>query len=252
MKREQKQSILITGAAAGIGRCLAQELIDSYKLILIDKNRGGGEKLVKKLCELGEAEFYNCDLSKPNTFISTLKKIRMHKDLYAVINNAGAFYNKNLNTITLDIWNSILATNLTSCFLSAKYLSPILKKNSGHIINIASTRALMSEPNTEAYSASKGGIVSLTHSLAISLGPNITVNCISPGWIETRNWQPLNKKSIPFTHSTQDKTQHPAGRVGRPEDIADFIKFILSKKMGFITGTNFVIDGGMTKKMIYT
>ena len=109
----------------------------------------------------------------------------------------------------------------------------------GAIVNIASTRALQSEPDTEAYAASKGGLVALTHALAMSLGPAVRVNCISPGWIAH---QPVRKK---------DHAQHPVGRVGRAEDVAEMVAYLLSDAAGFVTGQNFVIDGGMTKKMIY-
>jgi NAD(P)-dependent dehydrogenase (short-subunit alcohol dehydrogenase family) len=134
--------------------------------------------------------------------------------------------------------------------LCSKYAYPYLKKEKGVIINIASTRAFMSEPNTEAYSASKGGIYALTHALAISLGPDIRVNCISPGWIEVSEWK---KKSLrkPAELTELDHKQHPAGRVGRPEDIASLVLYLISDEAGFITGANFIVDGGMTRKMIY-
>jgi NAD(P)-dependent dehydrogenase (short-subunit alcohol dehydrogenase family) len=108
----------------------------------------------------------------------------------------------------------------------------------------------MSEPNTEAYSATKGGILALTHALAISLGPDIRVNCISPGWIEVSEWQKQATRKEPEL-SEQDHQQHPAGRVGKPEDIASLAVYFASPEAAFITGANFVIDGGMTKKMIY-
>ena len=99
----------------------------------------------------------------------------------------------------------------------------------------------MSEPNTEAYAASKGGVVALSHALAISLGPNIRVNCISPGWILTKGPEPSN----------EEKEFHPAGRVGSPEDIAALTAFLVGPDSGFITGSEFVVDGGVTRKMIY-
>jgi NAD(P)-dependent dehydrogenase (short-subunit alcohol dehydrogenase family) len=111
------------------------------------------------------------------------------------------------------------------------------------MVLIASTRALMSEANTESYSASKGGLVALTHALSISLGPDVRVNCVSPGWIATRNYGALRRR---------DHTQHPAGRVGKPQDIAKIVAWLLdSEHSGFITGANFVVVGGMTRKMIY-
>jgi len=125
-----------------------------------------------------------------------------------------------------------------------------LQRTKGAIVNIASTRAIQSEPNTEAYSASKGGILALTHSLAMSLGPDIRVNCISPGWIDVSEWKKSQQAKKP--HLTKmDHAQHPAGRVGKPEDIAALVAFLISDEAGFITGQNFVVDGGMTKKMIY-
>lgn len=118
------------------------------------------------------------------------------------------------------------------------------------MVNIASSRALSSEPNTEAYTASKGGVVALTHALANSLGPDVRVNAVSPGWIETRDWQKLSNRKEPDLREIDHK-QHPAGRVGRPEDVAHLVAFLLSNRAGFITGQNVVIDGGMSTKMIY-
>ena len=125
-----------------------------------------------------------------------------------------------------------------------------LKNLKGSIINISSTRTFQSEPNTEAYSASKGGILALTHSLAISLGPEIKVNCISPGWIDVSGIKKKSKANQ-IELSEADHSQHPAGRVGKPEDIANMVLFLLNPENDFITGQNFIIDGGMTRKMIY-
>jgi len=118
------------------------------------------------------------------------------------------------------------------------------------VVNIASTRALQSEPHTEAYAASKGGLVALTHALAVSLGPAVRVNCISPGWIDTSAWQPRGQERTSALRP-EDHAQHPAGRVGRPEDVAILCAYLVSDAAGFVTGQNFVIDGGMTRKMIY-
>ncbi|NCB14158.1 MAG: SDR family oxidoreductase, partial [Erysipelotrichia bacterium] len=142
---------------------------------------------------------------------------------------------------TIEEWEKIISVNLTAPYILSKEFASLLKESKGHIINISSTRALMSESGTESYSTSKGGISSLTHALAVSLAPNVKVNSISPGWINT---------DINYKPTANDNEQHLSGRVGTPLDIVDTVKFLL-KNRGFITGENIVVDGGMTKKMIY-
>ena len=150
---------------------------------------------------------------------------------------------KPLRTLTLAEWHRVIDTNLTAAFLLARAAEKPLRQARGAIVTIASTRALMSEAETESYSASKGGLLALTHALAISLAPDVRVNCVSPGWIETKDYAGLRRK---------DHAQHPAGRVGRPQDVAEIVAWLLDpKRSGFVTGANFVIDGGMTRKMIY-
>ncbi|HAC30043.1 MAG TPA: oxidoreductase, partial [Marinobacter hydrocarbonoclasticus] len=149
----------------------------------------------------------------------------------------------------LEQWQRRMDVNLTGPFLVSKHAIPHLRKARGVIVNMASTRALQSEPDTEAYAATKGGLVALTHALAISLGPEIRVNCISPGWIDTRDWQGSEQAVEPLSEA--DHQQHPAGRVGSPEDIASLVAYLISSEAGFVTGQNFVVDGGMTRKMIY-
>jgi NAD(P)-dependent dehydrogenase (short-subunit alcohol dehydrogenase family) len=135
----------------------------------------------------------------------------------------------------------VIGTNLTATFLLVRAAEGLLRAAKGAIVTIASTRAHMSEPNTESYSASKGGIVALTHALAVSLGPDIRANVVSPGWIDVRD-EDLRP---------QDHAQHPAGRVGRPGDVAGMVAWLLGPESGFVTGAEFVVDGGMTRKMIY-
>jgi NAD(P)-dependent dehydrogenase (short-subunit alcohol dehydrogenase family) len=154
-----------------------------------------------------------------------------------------------LSTIDFD---RVIAVNLRGTFLCSQVIARkmVERGQGGAIVNIASTRAFMSEPDTEAYTASKGGIVALTHGMAISLGQHrIRVNCVSPGWIETRDWQYTPRAQRP-EHSQRDRLQHPVGRVGKPEDIADAC-FFLAEQAGFMTGQNLTLDGGMTVKMIY-
>ena len=133
--------------------------------------------------------------------------------------------------------------------MCSKYCVPFMKPGSS-IVNISSTRAFMSEPETEAYSASKGGIAALTHSMAVSLSKkNIRVNSISPGWIDVSGWKKGSGKEEVITEA--DHKQHPAGRVGKPEDIAAACFYLTGEEAGFVTGTNLNVDGGMTVKMIY-
>lgn len=152
--------------------------------------------------------------------------------------------------LELGDWNRVLAVNLTGTFLCCKHGVALLRPCHGAIVTIASTRALQSEPDTAAYSASKGGVVALTHALAISLGPEIRVNCISPGWIVVDDWRKGSRRTQPVLSAT-DHAQHPAGRAGRPEDVAALAAYLISSEAGFVTGQNFVVDGGMTRKMIY-
>ena len=226
------KNIIITGASKGIGRVIAKSLRKKYHIINIDivENKMDG------------VDFYKCDLSDKGQLLKTINKIKSNIDtLFALINNAAIFSHKILEKQTFEEWENILSVNLTAPYILSKEFAIFLKESQGHIISISSTRALMSEVGTEAYSASKGGISSLTHALSISLSPEVKVNSITPGWINTdENYLPTKN----------DNFQHPIGRVGVPDDVVDVVKFLL-KNRGFITGSDFVIDGGMTKKMIY-
>jgi NAD(P)-dependent dehydrogenase (short-subunit alcohol dehydrogenase family) len=157
-----------------------------------------------------------------------------------LVNNAGATggaLGRPLLDLSLAEWRRVIDSHLTGAFLMTRTVAPLMREG-GSIVNMASTRAFMSEPNSEAYAASKGGLVALTHALAVSLGPKIRVNAIAPGWI-------TNETNL----SEEDEGQHPAGRVGRPKDIADTVLYLAGA--GFVTGQVLTVDGGMTKKMIY-
>ncbi|MBB5348946.1 SDR family oxidoreductase [Desulfoprunum benzoelyticum] len=253
--RQQPTSQLIavvTGGGQGIGRGIAARLVsDGMHVVIFDKDREAIE-------EIG-TEFASAvtplagDVSKESEVSDLMQTVSTaFGRLDILVNNAGiATPNAPaIETLTLDQWDQVIAANLTGTFLCCKHAVPLLRKVRGTIVNIASTRALQSEANTEAYSASKGGIVALTHALAVSLGPEIRVNCISPGWIAVDNWQKRSRWAKPLL-TVQDHTQHPVGRVGTPEDIAALVSFLVSTGAGFITGQNYIVDGGMTRKMIY-
>jgi NAD(P)-dependent dehydrogenase (short-subunit alcohol dehydrogenase family) len=229
----ETQIILITGGAAGIGAGIARHLLSrGARVIIADKNPAAIPGARGVICDVA-------DEMQVNSLIAGIAATEGR--LTGLVCNAGFMIRKPLAALTLAEWSSVIATNLTSIFLLAKAAEPMLAAAHGAIVTIASTRAHMSEPHTEPYAASKGGILALTHALAISLGPKIRANTISPGWIDTQGAE----------LSPEDHEQHPAGRVGRVEDIAAMAAYLLSPEAGFITGAEFTIDGGMTRKMIY-
>ncbi len=247
------KTAIVTGGAQGIGRVTTQYLLThGYRVAVWEADT---EALVE-LQEAFKPSANNlltlpCDVSAEGQVRKATEQTMSHfGHIDALINNAGIGIEKPLDKFTLDDWNRVIGTNLTGTFLCAKHTAPYIGAQSGSIINMSSTRAYQSEPDTFAYSASKGGIVALTHSMAISLGPNIRVNSISPGWIDVSG---LKKKSKSKSEDLRpiDHQQHPAGRVGQADDIARMILFLLADQNSFITGQDFIVDGGMTRKMIY-
>ena len=243
---------IITGGAQGIGKAIARRfLADGIPVVIADRDAEAGRETAKELRTLGRVAFVHCDVSRENDVRRLCRtSLKAFSGIRILVNNAAIGRGSPVDRLLLKDWNRVLAVNLTAPFLCAKHLSPSLKAAKGVILNIASTRALMSERDTEAYTASKGGLVALTHALAASLAPDVRVNCISPGWIETESSRKKSARRIPEL-SRADHDQHWAGRVGRPEDIADLAAFLVSPAAGFITGANYVVDGGMTRKMIY-
>jgi NAD(P)-dependent dehydrogenase (short-subunit alcohol dehydrogenase family) len=231
VQKPAHKTVLITGGARGIGRGTATLLAQR-----------GWQVAVADLDGESPLPFFRCDVSREASVRSCVRAVvKRFGRLDALINNAGLAgpTDPPVEKLPLKDWQRRLAVNLTGVFLMSKHCVPHLRRSRGSIVNIASTRALQSEPDTEAYAASKGGVVALSHALAISLGPRIRVNCISPGWIAKEK---LRRK---------DHAQHPAGRAGRPEDVGELVAYLISEGAGFVTGQNFVIDGGMTRKMIY-
>jgi NAD(P)-dependent dehydrogenase (short-subunit alcohol dehydrogenase family) len=243
---------IVTGGGQGIGRAIVKRFLeDGLRVVIVEKDEEAGREALQEYHNLGECLFMHADISDEAAVKAVMRETAaFFRRLDVLVNNAGIFINKPLAKVSLAEWNRVLGVNLTGAFLCAKYVAPHLAKTGGSIINIASTRAFMSEPDTEAYSASKGGVAALTHALALSLGPAVRVNCISPGWIDVSNWKKRSARGKAKL-SEQDHRQHPAGRVGRPEDIASLTAYLISSEAGFITGANFIVDGGMTRKMIY-
>lgn len=246
----KKKVALVTGGAQGIGKVTAATLIrEGMEVVILDRD---GESGLETQVELGaHCHFMLCNITFEELIRGAVKRVvERFGRLDLLVNNAAISRNKPVEELSLFEWEEVLSVNLTAPFLMAKYCAPHLRKSRGAIVNLASTRAYMSEPNTEAYSATKGGILALTHALALSLGPDVRVNSVSPGWIDVT---PHQKKSVrdPYEMRSIDHEQHPAGSVGRPEDIAELIAYLASPAAGFITGQDFIVDGGMTRKMIY-
>jgi NAD(P)-dependent dehydrogenase (short-subunit alcohol dehydrogenase family) len=226
---------LITGGARGIGAGIAARLTqDGWRVVIADREPPGAMPERARSVRVDVA-----DEGEVGALLAGL--LAEEGQLDALICNAGFMIRKPIGTLSLAEWQSVIGTNLTSTFLLVRAAETLLRASRGAIVTIASTRAHQSEPNTESYAASKGGLLALTHALAVSLGPDIRANCVSPGWIDTKGGE----------LSAEDHAQHPAGRVGRVEDVASLVAWLIGPESGFVTGSEFVIDGGMTRKMIY-
>ncbi|OAB41088.1 SDR family NAD(P)-dependent oxidoreductase [Paenibacillus antarcticus] len=240
--------VVITGAAQGIGQGIAQMYASRGACVTIgDVDTIKGELTVACIREAGgRALFVACDVRSEEE-IQKLMALTVEEfgTIDILINNAGVSRFKSPFELTVEEWDDCLNTNARSCFLATREAAKIMKSQGrvGSVVNISSTRSTMSEPHSEAYAASKGAILALSHAMAISLGKDgIRVNSISPGWIQTHDYTAL---------SARDHEQHPAGRVGTPEDVARTCLYLTDPDNSFITGTNIVLDGGMTRKMIY-
>ncbi len=235
MSEAHTRVALVSGGAKGIGAGIVARLTrDGWRVVVADLDPGG-------VAPAG-GRFVVCDVGDEAAVSALVRSISVTEQrLDALICNAGFMIRKPVADLSLAEWSSVLTTNLTSTFLLIRAAENLLRAASGSVVTIASSRARMSEPDTESYAASKGGLVALTHALAISLGPEVRVNCISPGWILTKGPEP----------SAEDNAFHPAGRVGRVDDIAGLAAFLVGPESAFITGAEFVVDGGVTRKMIY-
>ena len=219
---------------------------EGAKVVIAEKDTASGASTERAILSSGGmALFIRTDVSDPSQIIKMIRLASEQAGIVNIlINNAGISEWKSPYQITVEEWDKIINTNLRGAFLCSREAAAIMREHGGgSIVNIASTRAFMSEPDSEAYAATKGGIVALTHALAASFSKdNIRVNCISPGWIETGDYGKL--RDI-------DHKQHLSGRVGKPEDITEACIYLTKKGNDFINGANIIIDGGMTRKMIY-
>jgi len=221
---------VVTGGAGGIGKAIAEAL------------KAAGAKVA--IIDIQPNDYFVGDLADKKVIERFVDKVI--KDFGKVdflINNAipsSLAFGTGVNEGNIENFEHMLVVGVTAPFYLTKLFRPHFAEGAS-IINISSTRAGMSQPNTEAYTAAKGGISALTRALAVSLAGKVRVNTISPGWVDTTG----------ATHGGVDASQHPVGRVGKPEDIAEMVLFLCSDKAGFITGQDIVIDGGMTKQMIY-
>lgn len=239
------RTVLVTGGASGIGKAIALHLLNQgHRVVVADVNDQALEKMHMEFNQdrllLQQTDVRDdADIESLFEFCDTLQI-----QFDAIINNAGMGNFKALSELTVkEIDDGIALLLRAPLIISQKWIKRREKRPGyGRIVNISSTRALMSEANNEVYSMCKGGLISLTQALAVSLQPyHIQVNVISPGWIDTKNSE----------HSKEDHLQHPSNRVGVVEDIVLAIDYLLEEKNEFINGQNLVIDGGMTKKMIY-
>src|SRR5262249_16546667 len=234
------RTAIVTGAARGIGQAIAQYLAQrGWAIAGVDID---GEAALRTVAGIGGVAI-EADVGSESDVerLVAVARARLGR-IDAIVSNAGIGASGGHEAATLAAWNRVLATNLTATFLLARAAAGDLRRARGAIVSIASTRAHMSEPDTLAYSASKGGLLALTHGLAIALAAEVRVNAVSPGWIDTGKHGAL---------TARDHAQHPVGRVGRPEDVAAAVAYLLSEEAGFLTGTELIVDGGMTRKMIY-
>jgi NAD(P)-dependent dehydrogenase (short-subunit alcohol dehydrogenase family) len=249
---DTRKVALVTGGGQGIGKAIAQRLLrDGWAVVIAEIDEEAGRETVEEYHALGPVHFHRTNVADEYQARAAVDAaLATFGRLDALINCAGIGHTVPLTELMLADWNHVLGVNLSGPFLCAKHAAPHLRKTRGAIVNIASTRAFMSEPNTEAYAASKGGLVALTHALAASLGPEVRVNCVSPGWIDVSAWK-KKRLARQAVLSETDHAQHPVGRVGRPGDVAACVAYLVSDEAGFVTGANFMLDGGMTRKMIY-
>lgn len=218
--------VVVTGGAMGIGKCICEEF----------------QKAGARVCtiDLLDNPYFVGDIGDEETLVRFAEKvIADYGRVDCLINNAKPVF-KGIGSCTWEEFNYALRVGVSAPFRLSQLFLPHFAEGAS-IVNISSSRDRMSQPESESYTAAKGGIAALTHSMAVSLSGKVRVNSVSPGWIDTDY----------IVYEGPDASQHPAGRVGNPMDIANMVLFLCSDKAGFITGENICIDGGMTRQMIY-
>ena len=243
------KTVLVTAGAQGIGRAVVERLVaDGARVCVVDLDA----EAVRLLCDrLGRAvEGIADDVRDDRVRDDALRRMRdCFGPVDVLVNNAGIMVRTPLGELALDDFRAALEVGPTAALRFTQALAGDLAGREGAVVNICSTRAHMSERDTESYAAAKGALLALTHALAVSLGPAVRVNAVSPGWIDVSGAGPGRE---PEPLDAEDHAQHPAGRVGRPEDVAELVALLLDRdRSGFVTGAELIADGGMTRRMIY-
>lgn len=254
------RTAVVTGGAQGIGKGLVQHLLaEGWRVAALDMD---GEAVKELAAEMpGDALLARrCDVSNERAVASAYDAIDAWQadageaaGIDLLVSNAGVAdpVIGPIEDASLADWRRWQDSHVTGAFLMVRGGVPRLRQRSGaSIVLIASTRALQSEPCCEGYAAAKGALCAMTHALAVSLGPAIRVNAVLPGWIETGPWQKASARARP-EHRAVDRDQHPVGRIGEPRDIAATVAWLASEGAGFVTGQQIVVDGGMTRRMLY-
>ncbi|MDE0602347.1 MAG: SDR family NAD(P)-dependent oxidoreductase [bacterium] len=246
---------VVTGGAAGIGRgCALRLASDGYRVAVIDIDVEGGEEVAAGIrSDGGEAFFLESDVGEPDAFPGIVAAVARRWDgLHVLVNNAGLDYNEPLSEMTVAAWDRCLEVDLRSVALSAQAAADLMERSGGgSIVNIASVMARYTFPDYGAYTASKAGVIGLTRTLALELGPKgIRVNAIAPGFIDTAAWdRVLAKMDDPDEFAASVAALHAVGRRGKPQDIAGVVAFLVGDDAGFITGQTLVVDGGLTAQI---